>query len=638
MLRTTPFSAPVRNAAAVFGMDSRVRGNDGPGTNRLEIAKPSRYRTIYPTCFLPILLSKLSVNRGEANKEEGRVTRGGGAEVPRFTSLVRSVSLASHPGDRGAGPLGFCLPRRVLPVLILAFSFLYQPRARAQVLTSQYDNARTGANLRETILTAQNVNTNQFGKVFKYRVDGDIYAQPLYIPGLEIPGKGNHNVVFVATEHDSVYAFDADGHPTTPLWRAGVANPRADATTVPVSSVGCPFIRPEVGITSTPVIDFSSGTLYVLARTKESAGFFSSRFVQRLHALAITTGVEKFGGPVVIQASARGRGDGSSGGKVDFDPLRENPRSALLLANGKVYLTWASSCDIGPYHGWVMAYDARTLKQLGTFNATPDADDGGIWAGDAGPAADDEGNVYAATGNGRFDASSGGRDYGDTALKLGLRGSGFEVLDYFTPFNQQELNSDDNDLGSGGPVLFPGQTGSHPHLLAIAGKGSVIYIIDRDKMGHYHAGDDSHAIQTIQLAGSAFGAPAYWNHHLYFVASDDVLKDFAVEREGLKLVRAGTRAFIDPGATPTVSSNGPRHGIVWVLTSRHWNEPDRRPAVIYAYDAANVARELYNSEQNGGRDRAGIGLRFTVPMVANGRVYIGAKGELDVYGLLPSAK
>jgi len=509
----------------------------------------------------------------------------------------------------------------------------------AQVLTSQYDSARTGCNLHETLLTPQNVNAKQFGKLFSLRVDGAIYAQPLYMQGLEIPGKGVHNVVFLATEHDSVYAFDADSNLSEPYWKVSFLDDSKGVTTIPVRDVACPFIQPEIGITATPVIDLASGTLYVLARTKEKTGFFSDRYCQRLHALAVTTGVEKFGGPVEIKAFVRGRGDGSSNGQVEFDPLRENPRSALLLANGKVYLTWASSCDVGPYHGWVMAYDAHTLAQVAAFNTSPDADDSGIWAGDTGPAADKDGNVFLATGNGRFDADSGGKDYGDSVLKLAISGRELVIRDYFTPFNQSELNENDKDLGSGGPLLLPDQPGPHRHLLVISGKGGAIYVIDRDRMGTYEHGSDSQIVQSLYGGPDEnFGAAAYWNGHVYYIFSSDVPKDFVLARGLLSTepVR-GTRRFTDPGATPTVSANGSKNGIVWALTSKHWNEPDGRPAVLYAFDASNIARELYNSEQESPRDRAGIGLRFNIPTVVNGRVYVGAKRELDVYGLISSA-
>ncbi|MGO9269678.1 MAG: pyrrolo-quinoline quinone [Terriglobia bacterium] len=520
-----------------------------------------------------------------------------------------------------------------LSFLVLLLTPLAVPLpARAQVLTSQYDNARTGANLHETTLTPANVNAGQFGKLLTLKVDGAIYGEPLYMPGLEIPGKGRHNVVFVATEHDSVYAFDAESHPAEPLWKASFLNPDKGVTTVPARDVQCPFISPEVGITPTPAIDLKTGTLYVLARTKEKDGLLSTRYVQRLHALAVTTGVEKFGGPVEIKASVKGRGDGGS--NVDFDPLHELPRAALLLANDKVYLTWASSCDVGPYYGWVMAYNAHSLAQLAVFNTSPDEEQSGIWAGDTGPAADEAGNVFVATGNGKFTVAAGGRDYGDSMLKLGVAGNALEVRDYFTPFNQRQLDADDNDLGSGGPVLLPDQPGPHPHLLLIAGKGAMLYLIDRDRMGKFHEGGDTEAVEEIEGKESAFGAPAYWNRHVYYVASDDVLRDFVFEKGLLKLRAMSTTRFIDPGATPSVSANGSKDAIVWTLSSKHWNEPDRPPAVLRAYDATNVAHQLYSSEQNSARDRAGIGLRFNIPMVVDGRVYVGAKGELDVYGLI----
>jgi hypothetical protein len=507
--------------------------------------------------------------------------------------------------------------------------------SRAQaVTTSQYDNARTGANLHETQLTPASVNANHFGKLRAFKVDGAIYAQPLYVPRLGIPGKGVHDVVFVATEHDSVYAFDVEG-PATPLWKVNFTDPAAGVSTVPVNDVQCPFIAPEIGITSTPVIDLDTGTLYVLARTREAGGVFSSNhYMQKLHALAITTGAEKFGGPVEIKASVPGRGAGSSGGRVSFDPLHELDRAALLLSNGNVYLGWASSCDVGPYFGWMMAYDAQTLAQKAVWNSAPDTGQSGIWAGDTGPAADDQGNVFVATGNGFFDAAKGSRDYGDTIVKLNLENQRMAVRDYFTPSDEKQLNSDDNDLGSGGPLLLPDQPGQHPHLLVIAGKGGTVYLIDRDHMGKFHEFSNSALLQSVQLNGSAFGAPAYWNHHLFYLASDDVLKDFAVEGGKLKLAAHGGTQFIDPGATPTVSANGSNSGIIWVMSSKRWNEPDGPRAVLHAYDAANVAHELYTSEQHATRDGAGIGLRFNIPTVVDGRVFVGAKGELDVYGLL----
>jgi hypothetical protein len=507
--------------------------------------------------------------------------------------------------------------------------------ASGQVTTSQYNNARTGAYLNETILTPQNVNANQFGRVFRLPVDGDVYAQPLFLPALDIPGKGKHNVLFVATQHNSVYAFDADAL-APPLWQVSFINPSAGVRTVTEREVRCPFISPEIGITPTPVIDPATGTLYVLARTNENGLYY-----QRLHALEVTTGKEKFGGPIAIQASVKDSGyfGGHLAGQVSFSQLRELPRAALLLVNGQVYLSWGSSCDVGPYHGWVMAYDARTLKQTAVLNTSPDSSESGIWQGDAGIAADAGGNVYAVTGNGKFDAASGGRDYGDTVLKVAFTNGSLIVRDYFTPSNQEHLNAEDLDLGSTGPVLLPDQSGPHQHVLVVGDKDGKIYVVDRDHLGKFRAGNNDHAVQTIvRGAGDgAFGAPAYWNGHLYLLGSKDVLKAWAVNggRLSPQPVAAASTMFTDPGATPTVSANGSKNGIVWVVQTKTWNaRGSGNPAVLRAYDAANVAHELFNSMQNASRDSAGPALRFVIPTVVNGRVYIGAKDEVDVYGLL----
>ena len=473
--------------------------------------------------------------------------------------------------------------------------------APAQVLTSQYDNARTGATRSETVLTPAKVNAAGFGKIFSLAVDGDVYAQPLFVPQVPVPDKGVHDAIFVATEHNSVYAFDAAGNPAAALWK--VTFPGG---AVPARDVACPFIVPEIGITPTPVIDLPSGTLYVLARTKESG-----RYVHRLHALAITTGVEKFGGPVEIQPPQ------------GFEGQRELPRAALLLVKGSVILTWGSSCDVKPYHGWMMAYDSQTLKRTAMLDVAPQAGESGIWQSDMGPAADAAGNVYVATGNGKFTAGGGGRDYGDSLLKLD---ASLQVLDYFTPFNERQLNAEDDDLGSGGPMI----TGN---LVFIGGKNGAFYAIDRTKMGGYHATDDSHAVQRIRFRGGVYSAPAFWNGHVYMAASGDYLSDFPFSGEQLGTPKLGTQRFGNPGSTPAISANGKRDGIVWLIETKKWNGEDR-PAVLHAYDAADVSRELYNSGMNSSRDQAGLTLRFTIPTIARGRVYIGVKRHVDVYGLL----
>jgi len=502
---------------------------------------------------------------------------------------------------------------------IIVFVVLQRAIA-AQVLTSQYDNARTGATLIEATLTSANVNARQFGKLFSWPVDGDVYAQPLFVPALPVGSKGTHDVVFIATEHDSVYAFDAAGLPRERLWQRTLTG--RDETTVPAEDARCPFISPEIGITPTPVIDRATGTLYVLARTKQRqpAG---ARFIQRLHALDVRTGADKFGGPVEISGSVKG-----AGGAVTFDPLRELPRAGLLLAGNHVYLTWGSSCDVRPFHGWVMAYDARTLRQSAIFNTSPDGDEAGIWQSDMAPAADEDGHVYVATGNGRFDAASGGRSYGDSLLKLRVTAGEIVVRDVFTPPNESDLNARDKDLGSGGPILLPEQAGRR--LLLIAGKEGPLHVLDR---AHLKGG----AVQALPLAGGAYAAPAYWNGHVFFAATNDQLQDFAVTGGKLSVrpATSGQQRFANPGAGPVVSANGTRNAIVWLIETKVWNDyASTRPSVLRAYDAANVAREIYNSEQNSARDRAGVTVRFTIPTIANGRVYIGCKREVDVYGLL----
>jgi hypothetical protein len=513
--------------------------------------------------------------------------------------------------------------------------FFADSQGTAQILTAQYDNARTGATLRETTLAPGNVNVNRFGKLFSLQVDGDVYAQPLFLPNVEIPGKGVHNVIYIATEHNSVYAFDAGGVPSEPLWHVNFLNAGAGIGAVPARDVACPFIAPEIGITPTPAIDLQSGTLYVLARTKESRGAFSAgRYAQKLHALAVTTGAEKFGGPVEIKASVTGSGVGRSGGGVAFDALRELPRAAVLLANGQVYLTWGSSCDVGPYHGWVMAYDAHTLAQTAVFNTSPDAEESGIWQSDNGPAADEQGNVYLATGNGKFTVAANGRDYGDSVLKLSLASGGFEVLDYFTPFNEKVLNSQDDDLGSGGPVLLPGQPGDTRRLVLAGGKDGRLYVLDRARLGKYREGSND-VVEVLRFRGGIYAAPAYWNGRVYMLASNDYLAVFPVRQGKLAMQpdAMGAERFGNPGATPAISADGGRNGIVWLIETKAWNGADR-PAVLHAYDASNVAHELWHSEQNSNRDRVGQTLRFTIPTVVNGRVYVEAKGRVDVYGLL----
>jgi hypothetical protein len=520
---------------------------------------------------------------------------------------------------------------KLIAVLCIVLAVLLTT-AMAQVTTSQYDSLRTGATLNEKVLTPQNVNAQQFGKVGAFKVDGAVYAQPLFVPGVEIPGKGKHGVLYVATEHDSVFAFDAERPGDAPLWQVSLLDQARGSVPVSEDDAQCPFIRPEVGITSTPVIDLKTGTLYVLARSKVRHAVSKDEYFQHLHALAITTGVEKFGGPRLISASVPGKGAGSENGQVRFDSRLENARAALLLTDNSLYLTWASSCDVDPYHGWVMAYDPQTLEQKAVLNDTPDGERGGIWASDTGPAADAGGNVYVPTGNGTFDAAAGGRNYSDSVLKLGLEGSSLTVRDYFTPYDQAQLNHSDSDVGSSGPLLLPDLPGVRRHLLVQPSKGGDIFVIDRDRMGKFQTEGDA-IVQRIHLAGGAYGAMAYWNRHLFFANEKDSLRDYTIDNNGLTLNTYSSTRFENPGATPSISANGTKDAIVWTVATKTWNGADR-PAILYAFDATKIKQPIYSSEQNSERDRAAMATRFVIPVVVNGRVYFGARREVEVYGLL----
>ena len=491
------------------------------------------------------------------------------------------------------------------------------------------DLARTGQNLSETILTPSNVNSTQFGKLFSYPVDGATYAQPLYVQSVTIPGQGVHNVIYVATEHDSVYAFDADGKVSTPFWHVSFLNPSAGITPVPPPSPDDAFPGGEIGITGTPAIDPGSGTIYVVSYTLEN-----NQAVYRLHALDLATGAEKLGGPVVITATVDGTGDGTDGqGHVAFDPAWHLQRQALLFLNGVVYIGFASHGDIRPYHGWLLAYDATILQQTAIFNDTPNGIQGGIWESGCGPAADASGNIYLATGNGTFDAGSGGLDYADSVLRLNPKSLG--LLDYFTPYNQGDLAAEDYDLGSGGTMLLPDQPGAHPHLLVVAGKEGRIYLLDRDSLGGYSTPSDVGAVQEVtgQL-NLNLSAPAYWQGNIYYISLHDKLKMFSLTNGVLSSSPVGMSqvSLGGVGATVSISASGSSYGIVWAIDSS--GHSSGGPARLYAFDATNVANELYDSTQAGARDTPGSANKFAVPTVFNGKVYVGTATELDTFGLL----
>jgi len=506
------------------------------------------------------------------------------------------------------------------------------------VLTYHNDNARTGLNLKESILTPTNVSSANFGKLFTYAVDGYVYAQPLVVTKLKIPNQGVHDVVFIATEHDSVYAFDANSNMPA-LWHVSFINPAAGITTLSSDEVGSDDLVPEIGITSTPVIDLNSRTIYVSAKTKEVTTI-GTAYYHRLHALDLTTGAEKFGGPTVIQASVKGNGDGNDGtGNVPFNSLRQFNRAALLLQNGVVYIASASHGDNGPYHGWLIGCSAKTLRISNYFNTTPNGGLGGIWQAGGGPASDASGNIFAETGNGTFDPLA--NCYGDSFLKLSAT-KGLKLTDYFTPYNQQALSDTDADLGSGGAMLLPDETGnskSARHLLVGAGKEGTIYLINRDNLGHFNASSNL-VVQTLQsVIGGSFDTPAYFNKHIYYLGVGDVLKSFSISNAFINPTPTSqsTKSFGFPGSTPSISANGTKKGIVWVLQNDGYDSSS--PSVLHAYNATNVAEELYSSANIADRDNPGGAVKFSVPTIANGKVYVGAEYAVSVYGLanfLPS--
>ncbi len=502
------------------------------------------------------------------------------------------------------------------------------------VVTSHYDRLRTGQNTSEAILNPGNVNSAQFGKLGEFMVTGKVDAQPLYLSNVPIAGI-TKNILYVATEHGCVYAFDADsisGTTSKPLWVTSTSLP--DET--PSDNRSCTQVTPEIGITSTPVIDRARGAIYVIAVSKSSTG----NYIHRIHALSLSSGAELFGGPMVITATHPGTGAGSSGGTVVFDPSEYNERAGLLEINNTIYTTWGSHCDIGSYTAWVMAFSADNLRQTAVLNLTPNGNDGGIWMSGAAPAADAAGNIYFVLGNGTFDTtlnSSGFPSMGDCGncfVKISSAPP-LQLLDYFTPSNTVTLSDADLDLGSAGPLLLPDLTGSGgvtKHLAVASGKSNPnIYLLDRDNMGKFHMTADNiyEEIPGALTSFGEFGKPSYFNNTVYYGAVGDNLKAFPIIDAMLAMTpsSATSRQFPYPGTTPTTSSSGVSNGIVWAVENG-------TPAVLHAYDASNLANELYNSNQAAnGRDQF-AGNKFITPVVANGRVYVGTPASVAVFGLL----
>jgi len=515
------------------------------------------------------------------------------------------------------------------------------PSSLPGVYTWKYDNTRQGQNASEATLTRANVNPQQFGKIASYALDGYTYAQPLYVAGVAT-ASGLYNVVYVATEHDTVYAFDADGEATAPLWQVSFINPPSVTTVPPADTGETGDLIPECGISGTPVIDPATQTLYVVANTKEAG----PTYPYRLHALDLRTGAEKFGGPVTLSATV---------GTVDFDPLTHLQRPGLVLLNGVVYVAFGSHGDHSTWQGWVLAYDAATLAPRGASLTAPGGGAGSaIWQGGAGPAADAQGNLYFETGNGTYD----GTNLGDSVVKLRTNG-GLAVADWFTPSDQATYNAADVDLGSAGPVVLPGAVGSASHrdLVLATGKPGVLYLLDQANMGKYQAGgNDTQIVQSLpihpsfpnvgDLSAGVFNTPAFWNGGsgttgtIYVTAAlstgPDVLRAFSISGAALSASGAGTsaHAFPYPGVAPVVTSNGAASSVVWVTEVGGYRPT--LPAILRAYDGSRLSTELYASTTApGGRDAAGPAVKFSVPLVVNGKAYVASQTTLAIYGLLP---
>jgi hypothetical protein len=550
------------------------------------------------------------------------LNQGSGAPCSRSRWMPGTL-LLRRPGSVG---------RRLVPLICFAL-FAVLVSSATDVVTYHNNIGRTGQNPHEVILTTSKVNASSFGKLFTFPVDGIIDAQPLYLSAVSIPGQGTHNVAYAVTENDSVYAFDADLG--TPLWHVSVL----ESGEVPSDDRGCSQISPQIGITSTPVIDRSSGphgTIYVVAMSKNSSQYF-----QRIHALDITTGQEEFGGPVAVQAKYPGTGDNSHDGYVIFDPGQYAERQALLLLNGVIYTGWTSHCDNRPYTGWIIGYNEGTLSQSGVLNITPNGSEGSIWQNGTGIASDGE-NLFFLDANGSFDTTLNKKgfpnkgDYGNAFLKVSPKGNKLQVVDYFNMYNTVQESEDDQDLGSGGALVLPPMkdaSGKTRYLAIGAGKDQNIYVVDRTNMGKFNPNNDNAIYQEIDgvLGGGEWASCAYFDGNVYFGPVGNRLLQFQFAQSQLSTspLSRSVASFGYPGTTPSVSANGTSNGIVWAI------EHSYPEAVLHAYNAWNLANELYNSnEARHNRDQFGTASHFGTPTIVNGKVYVGTVNGVAVFGLL----
>lgn len=525
-------------------------------------------------------------------------------------------------------------------------SVVAQTPTPVPVLTWRYDLTHAGQNTQETALTPTNVNTQSFGKLFTLPVDSTVYAQPLYVPALKMSDGLVHNVLIVATENDSIYAFDADsngGANAKPIWQVSLLTAAygagSGATAVPWADTGSPDVAPTVGITGTPAINSATNTMFVVANTKENGAYFS-----RLHAINIINGTEQPNSPVNITATTAGTGNGSSGGQLTFSALWENQRTALNYYNGYVYFGYGAHGDNGPWHGWLFAYNAATLAQSAALCLSPNGSGAGLWASGAGMPIDTStpgGRMFLVTGNGThssYPPFSTSSELGESVINFSLANGGLAATDAFTSFNYEILNDHDWDQGSGG-VLMVNESGPNPHMLIQAGKEGRILVLDADNLGGYLAGATSNTnalqdISTLLPQGvGLWSTPAYWNGQVYLWAENNVPMMFKID-DGVMDTTPDSQSTITsafPNPSFSISSNGTQDGIAWAVRSDQFNTDG--PGVLYAWNANDLTQTIYESDTNATRDAAGPANKFSIPIVTNGKVYVAAHGEVDVYGL-----
>jgi len=499
------------------------------------------------------------------------------------------------------------------------------PSPHFTVATYHNDNGRSGINEQETTLTHANVNVVSFGKVASVPVQGLVFAQPLFIDNITTSDGKAHKVAIVATEHDQVYGIDADTYQV--LWQRSLLDTQGLVTTVPTDDVNCHVLGDEVGITGTPVIDPNSETLYVVGATKQTVQG-QPQYSQKIYAISLTNGQDRTSPATITTPS------GTQFGSARFDPLLNLQRAALLLENGNVYVSWASHCDYGSYTGWVMGFNATTLAPSAAWTPDPSGISGGMWMSGGGPTSDSNGNLFVAVGNGWSDASSGGANYGDSVVRLAVTGRNINAADYFMPYDYSKLYSDDLDLGAGGSILLPAQTGArYPNLLVTGGKDGTIYVLNRDNLGQFHANDDSQVVQSFQLPStSIFSTPLFWNNTLYYGPANVPLQAFAFDASSESFnttsVTSSSMEMSWPGVSPTLSSNGGNDPILWVLQAA------ANLGILRAFDPTDLSNELYDSELSPDRDRPEGSVRFAVPTVAEGKVFVGSQNAVDIYGVL----